>query len=108
MRAKDDSEPTPLMSRVSIIPHKGTPFKFNVLPDTGCYQSLILMDLESANGMVVNMHNKKTLKTVNSQRMNCSGSVTFKDEYEGRKTDFFALVSSLIHEEILLSWQTLQ
>ena len=50
------------MSKVSIIPYEGTPFKFDVLPDTGCYQSLISMDLVSANGMVVDTHNKKTLK----------------------------------------------
>ena len=103
MGVKDDSAPTPLMSKVSIIPHTGTPFKFDVLPDTGCYQTLISTDLVSANGMIVDTHDKKTLKTVNSNRMNCSGSVTFKVEYEGRKTDVLALVSSSIQEEIQLA-----
>ena len=58
--------------------------------------------------MVVDTHNKKMLKAVNGNQMNCSGSVTFKVEYEGRKTDVLALASSSIHEEILLNWQTLQ
>ena len=44
-RVKDVSEPTPLMSQVRIIPQTRTPFRFDVLPDTGCYQSLISMDL---------------------------------------------------------------
>ena len=63
-RVKDDSKPTPLMSKVSIIPFTGTPFKFDVMPDTGCYQSLISMDLVSANGMVIDTHNNKTKGTL--------------------------------------------
>ena len=107
-RVKDDSEPTPLMSKVSIIPHTVTPFKFDVLPNTGCYQSLITMDLVSANSMVVDRYDKRMLKTVSGNQMDCSGSVTFEVEYEGRKTDVLALVSSSIQEEILLSWQVMQ
>ena len=37
-RAEDNSGPMPLMEDVKIKPAKGIPFKFNVFPDTGCYQ----------------------------------------------------------------------
>ena len=57
-RAQDDAEATPLMEDVLINPTgqktrngshmvncTGTPFRFDVFPDTGCYQSLISEDL---------------------------------------------------------------
>ena len=57
-RAFDDAEATPLMEDVLISPTgqktrngsrmvkcTGTPFRFDVFPDTGCYQSLISENL---------------------------------------------------------------
>ena len=44
-RMKDDAAPTPLMEDVSIKPAAGTPFLFDVFPNTGCYQSLMSLDL---------------------------------------------------------------
>ena len=38
-RVRDDAAPMPLMEGVSIKPVAGTPFLFDVFPDTGCYQS---------------------------------------------------------------------
>ena len=66
------------------------------------------MDLAKTYGMVIDTRNKKTLKAVNDSPLDCSGSATFQVEYEGRKTDVLALVSSSLHEGILLNWHTLQ
>ena len=107
-RVEDDSEPTPLMKNVVITPQTGTPFQFNVFPDTGCYQSLVSLDLVTANGMVVDTRSKKTIRAVNGIAMNCTGSVVFQVAFEGHKTDVLALVTSSLREEILLSWRTLQ
>ena len=41
-RVRDDAAPTPLMEDVSIKPATGTPFLFDVFPDTGCYQRLMV------------------------------------------------------------------
>ena len=48
---RDDAAPTPLMEDVSIKPAAGTPFLFDAFPDTGCYQSLMSLDLVSTYGM---------------------------------------------------------
>ncbi len=45
-------------------PQVGTPFRFNVLPDTGCEQ-----DLVTANGMVVDTNLKKRLRAANGAPM---------------------------------------
>ena len=50
---------------------------------------------------------KKKIKAVNDQKLECSGTVTFTAEYEGRSTIVSALVSSSIQDEILLSWKAL-
>ena len=107
-RATDDAEATPLMEDVEIKPSQGTPFKFSVFPDTGCYQSLISLDLVNAYGMNVDEGRVKRIKTVDGSHMKCNGSVSFQATYQGRKTEVLALVTPALQEEILLSWRALQ
>ena len=66
------------MTDVVITPQTGTPFQHNVFPDTGCYQSLISLDLVTANGMVVDKRKKKTLHGVNGFTLKCCGAVMFQ------------------------------
>ena len=77
-RAEDNSGPMPLMEDVKIKPAKGIPFKFNVFPDTGCYQSLIASDLVKTMGMQVDRNCVKKIKAVDGGQMECSGSVAFQ------------------------------
>ena len=107
-RVQDDSAPTPLMENVAIKPVDGTPFKFDVFPDTGCYQSIVSLDLVQAYGMNLDRGRIKKIKAVDGGRMECSGSVSIQVSYEGRTTDFLALVTPALQDEILLSWRTLQ
>ena len=72
------------MTDVAITPQTGTPFRHDVFPDTGCYQSLISLDLVTANGMVVDKRKKKTLRAVNGFALKCCGSVTFQVDVEGQ------------------------
>ena len=74
---RDDAAPTPLMEDVSIKPAVGTPFLFDVFPDTGCYQSLMLLDLVSTYGMHLDQGRIKKIKAVDRGRMECCGSVSF-------------------------------
>ena len=92
-RVMDDAEATPLMEGVIIKPVVGTPFKFNVFPDTGCYQSLISLDLVTAYGMHLDRGCIKKLKAVDGGHMECCGSVSFQATYQGQKTDVLALVT---------------
>ena len=107
-RVRDDAAPTPLMEDVSIKPAAGTPFLFDVFPDTDCYQSLMLLDLVSTNGMHLDRGRIKKIKAGDGCQMECCGSVSFQALYEGRTTDVLALVTPALQEEILLSWRTLQ
>ena len=60
VQGHDGSDPTPIMKNVKVIPHNGgRPFKFDMLPDTWCTQSLMAADLASYYGMVVNTRQKK-------------------------------------------------
>ena len=99
--ATDDSEPTPLMEDVKIKPVIGTPFRFDVFPDTGCYQSIISLDLVRTYGLNLDRGRVKKIKAVNGGRMECSGSVSFTVIYEGHETDVLALVTPALQNEIL-------
>ena len=107
-RVVDDAGATPLMEGVTIKPLAGTPFKFDVFPDTGCYQSLISLDQVTAYDMHLDSGCIKKIKEVDGGHMECSGSVSFQATYEGRKADVLALVTPALQDEILLSWRTLQ
>ena len=107
-RVRDDAAPMPLMEGVSIKPVAGTPFLFDVFPDTGCYQSLMLLDLVSAYGMYLDQGRIKKIKAVDGGQIECCGSASFQASYEGRTTDVLVLVTPALQDEILLSWRTLQ
>ena len=81
----DDAEATPLMEGVAIKPMDDTPFQFDVFPDTGCYQSLISLDLVTAYGLHLDRGRKKKIKAVDGGYMECSGSVSFQATYQGQK-----------------------
>ena len=102
-RVRDDAAPTPLMENVSMELAAGTPFLFDVFPDTGCYQSLMLLDLVSTYGMHLDWGRIKKIKAAHGGRMECCGSVSFQASYEGRITDVLALVTPALQDEILLS-----
>ena len=71
----------PLMEDVKIKPAKGIPFKFNVFPDTGCYQNLIASDLVKTYGMQVNQNLVKKIKAVDRGQMECIGSILFRKNF---------------------------
>ena len=65
-------------------------------------------DLATRHGMVINTRWRKKIRAVNDQKLDCSGTVTFDIEFEGRSMEVVALVSSSITNEVLLSWHTLK
>ena len=120
-RALDDAEATPLMEDVLINPTSqktrngsrmvnctGTPFRFDVFPDTGCYQSLISEDLVRMYGMGLDRTRTKRIRAVDGNCMKCSGSVSFEATYGTRTTHILALVTRTLQKEVLLSWKALQ
>ena len=96
------------MMNVVAMPQVGTPFQFNILPDTECEQMVFFLDLVTANSMVVDTNLKKRLRAANGAPMKCSGSVVLRVAFQGAETDVLALATSSLREEVLLSWRALQ
>ena len=91
-----------MMRGVKVFPrHGGAPFIFEMCPDTGCTMTLISED-------VVDTRSRKRVRAVNGQKLENSGTVIFGIEFQGKKAEVEALVSSSIEGEVLLSWQVLQ
>ena len=104
----DDNDATPV-AKVTICPRGGGfPFKFRIIPDTGCTQSVIAADVVKSRKLRIDRHDKKKIFSASNGLMNCQGSVTFDVRYKGTETTVKALVSSTIHGECLLNWRSLQ
>lgn len=89
-----------------VIQHEsGRPFKFEMCPHTGYTKT---GNLAIKQNMRFNPHSTQKVKAVNSQRLDNSGLVTFIIKYQGKNTEFNALVSAFMDNEILLSWRVLQ
>ena len=103
------SDPTCMMRGVKVTPRDvGTPFVFDMCPDTRCTQTLVSEDVVSCQDLVVNTLLRKRVRAVSNQKLDCSGTVVFNIEFEGRSKEVVALVSSLITSKVLLTWQVLQ
>ena len=111
-RVQDDSEPTPLMKDVKIWPFKtnqglGKTTMLDVFPDTGCQQFLVAGNLVSACGLVLDQTKNKKIKSVDGNRVPCSGSTPFQAKYGGETTNVLALVTRALNKEMILLWRTL-
>ena len=71
MEAEDDIGPTTLMEVAEVTPQVGLSLMHDVFPDTGCYQSIISMDLVSKNGLKVKKSKKKKLRAENRIQLKC-------------------------------------
>ena len=87
---------------------KGQKFVTDVLPDTGCSQTIIAKDMVDTNNIVFDRSKKKKIKNASNEPMKCNGTVAFEVQFEGQKTMVQALVSSDLTDEILLGWRALQ
>ena len=104
----DDCEPTPICN-MHFETENGVEFTHDVLPDTGCSQTLISLDLAKSNGMVVNRKLKKNIRNASDESMCCNGTVEFEVSFQGNSTRVAALVSSdLAGGEVLLDWKALR
>ena len=104
---KDDCEPTPTCM-MDFVTESGRKFSNQVLPDTGCSQSIVALDLVEANNMEIDKKAKKRIRNASDEPMACHGSVVFEVGWQGRRTEVVALVSSDLTQEVLLGWKTLK
>ena len=65
-------------------------------------------DLVSACGLVLDQTKKKKIKSVDGNRVPCSGSTSFQAMYGGETTNVLALFTPALNKEVILSWRTLQ
>ena len=103
----DDCAPTPICN-MRFKTGNGKTFNHDVLPDTGCSQSLVSYDIVLANDMKVDEKKKKNIRNASDEPMFCHGSVIFGLEHQGISTQVEALVSSDLVGEVLLGWKTLR
>ena len=101
------------MKDVKIRPFKtnqglGKTTTLDVFPDTGCQQTLVAEDLVIACGLMLDQTKKKKIKSVDGNRVPCSGSTSFQATYGGETTNVLALVTPALNKEVILSWRTLQ
>ena len=80
----------------------------DVFPDTGCQQTLVAEDLVSACGLALDQTKKKKIKSVDGNRVPCSGSRSFQATYGGETTNVLTLVTQALNKEVIRSWRTLQ
>ena len=105
---KDDSEPTPTCN-MEFKTEEGRKFSKEVLPDTGCSQTIVSEKLTRTNRMSVNPRKKKQIWNASNERMVCRGTTTFEVSYYGQSTRVSALVSpDLNDDDVLLGWKSLQ
>ena len=103
----DDCAPTPICNMQFKIGN-GKSFNHDVLPDTGCSQSLISLDIAEANGIQIDWKKKKNIRNASDEPMVCDGTVVFGLEHQGISTKVEALVTSDLTNEVLLGWKTLK
>ena len=74
----------------------GPSFTFSMCLNTGCTMTLISEDMVTRQGLAVDMCSCKRVRAVNGQKLDNSGTVTFGVEFQGKKAEVVALVSSSI------------
>ena len=57
---------------------------------------------------MLNQTNKKKIKSVDGNRVPCSGSTLFQATYGGETTNVLALVTPALNKEVILSGRTIQ
>ena len=65
-------------------------------------------DLVSACGLVLDQTKKKKIKSVDGNRVPCSGLTSFQATYGGETTNVLALVTPALNKEVILSGRTIQ
>ena len=99
--------PTPRME-VQVSQRKGGPLASSkALPDTGCTQTI--MSLKMAKGLKVKIDPKGSVPIIaaDGKYMMCEGSAKIHIHHEGLEIETKALVSSVLKDEILISWHDL-
>ena len=106
IKAEDDCEATPIC-RMAFRINKGRKFEFDVVPDTGCSQTIVGKEMADNNCMVIDTSKKKGIRNASNGPMKCEGTTTFEVQYEGKTTTVEALVSSDMDDEMLMGWKAL-
>merc|ERR1712223_82833 len=95
---KDDCEPTPTCN-MEFKTEKGRTFSKEVLPDTGCSQTIVSENLTKTHRMLVNPKKKKQIWNASNERMLCRGTTTFEASCGDQTTEVLVLVSPDLNDD---------
>ena len=104
---KDDCKPTPTC-KMELEMDKGRVFLKEVLPDTGCSQTIISKSLAKTNEMFMDPKKTKQIWNASNELMLCKGTATFEVAFGGQNTEVMALMSPDLEDYVLLGRRALQ
>ena len=105
-RAQDYNNEQMDYMRVMITTNDAT-FQFEAIPDTGTVRTLISENVARDNGLRVHKTRTK-LFAANDTPMICNGKCNINIEYSGKRVATTALVTSALHNEVLIGKQDLK
>ena len=104
---KDVAQPTPRMEIV-VEGEGAKSFGFSSTPDSGTTRTLFALNLIQKAGLKYNKQGRERIFAANDNQMSCEGNIVVKMTTQGVTTTVDALVTSDLHDEILVSWGDLK
>ena len=101
------NRPTPCMDIAVSGTKGGKRAHIKALPDTGSTQTAISLKFARRLKVQINPHGSIPLCAADGKRMSCEGSARIRIYFEGLEIETEALVSSVVQDEILISWHDL-
>ena len=77
------------------------------LPDTGCTQTIMSLKFAKKQNVHVNPDGSVPIIAADGKRMMCEGSARIHIHFEGLEIETEVLVSSVLKDELLISWHDL-
>ena len=85
----------------------GTPFEYNMLPDSGSERSIIPYRIAKTYGWKFERSNEK-ITAANNTNLSCDGRIDLLIDFQGITADINALISRDLKNDVIISWHDLK
>merc|ERR1711978_667242 len=99
--------PTPRMNIQVSGMNEGHHAPSKALPDTGCTQTIMSLKWARSHKVAIDPEGSIPIMAADGKRMMCEGSAKITIHYEGLQIKTEVLVSSVLKDEMLISWHDL-